>query len=121
KPKAGAAKQAPAKTSGQFATVLRGDAQAQGVQLDKAFRILLVVGAGIVLKGGNRGIEQAVALGATTRDDDIALVQLQAHFTVDVFLRRVNQLLQRQALRRPPVTVVDQFRILRHQTVFQVR
>ena len=43
------------------ATLVRGDAHTQGVELDKALRIRLIVGAGIVFEGGYTLVEQAVS------------------------------------------------------------
>lgn len=39
----------------------RRDTHAQGIELDKSLRVLLVVGALVVLEGGDAFIEQAVA------------------------------------------------------------
>ena len=44
---------------------LRGDAQAQRVQPDEALGVGLVVGAVVVLEGGDRGIEQRIGLRAS--------------------------------------------------------
>src|SRR5690606_20138583 len=82
--------------------------------------ISLVVGAGIVLEGGDGGVEQGV-VGLATRNDDIALVQLQTYDAVHRGLGRVDHLLQHQTLRAPPVAVVDQAGVFGHQLVFQVR
>src|SRR5690606_11949257 len=59
------------------ATLASSDAQAQGVELDETGGIGLVVGAGIVLEGGDVGVEQGV-VGLAPSNDDVALVQLQA-------------------------------------------
>src|SRR5690606_6144580 len=83
-----------------------GDAQAQGVELDEARGIGLVVGAGIVLEGSDVGVEQRL-VGLATGDDHVALVQLQAYHAVHRGLGGVDHLLQHQALRAPPVAVVD--------------
>src|SRR5690606_32907265 len=101
------------------ATLASGDAQAQGVELDETGGIGLVVGAGIVLEGGDVGVEQRV-VGLATSNDDVALVQLQAYHAVHRSLGSVDHLLQHQTLRAPPVAVVDQAGVLGHQLVFQV-
>src|SRR5690606_1462846 len=81
------------------ATALGGDVHAQGVQLDEALGILLVVGAGIVLEGGDVGVERRIVLRLAAGDDDVALVQLEAHHAVHVFLRGIDHRLQHLALR----------------------
>src|SRR6476661_10943159 len=76
-------------------------AQAQGVETDEAFGILLVVGALVVLEGDERrGIERLGAVAAG--DDDVALVELEAHLAFDVLLALVDQGLQHLALGREP-------------------
>src|SRR3569623_1273115 len=90
--------------------------QAQGVELDEARRVLLVVGALVVLeRHQRRGIQRRVALAAG--DDDVALVQLEPHRALDHLLRLVARRLQDLALRREPEAVVDQLGIARHQLV----
>src|SRR5690606_22354373 len=74
---------------------------------------------GIVLESGDAGVEQAV-IGLAAGDDDVALVQLQAHHAVHVFLGGVDHGLQHLPLRAPPVAVVDQAGVARHQLVLQV-
>ncbi len=63
-------------------TQVGGDAHAQGVQLDEAARVALVVGTGIVLEGGDGRVEQRIGLRVAADDDHVALVQLQANRTV---------------------------------------
>ena len=73
-----------------------GNAHAQGVQLDETARIALVVGTGIILKGGDGRIEQRIGLRIATDDDHVALVQLQANRAIDGLLV-IDQHLQRLA------------------------
>src|SRR5690606_38706449 len=69
--------------------------------------------------GRDVGIEQRVVRLAPG-NDDVALVQLQAHHAVHVDLGSVDHLLQHQTLRAPPVAGVDQAGVLGHQLVFEV-
>src|SRR5690554_4847577 len=93
--------------------------QPQRIQLDKAFRILLIVCTLVFFKGGNLLIEQRV-FRLPANNVYVTLVQLQANGTVHVFLSLVDQRLQGFTLRGPPVSVVDHLGIARHQAVFQV-
>ncbi|BBG29740.1 sugar kinases, ribokinase family [Zymobacter palmae] len=81
--------------------------------------IFLIVCTRIIFKRCNRCIEQGV-IGLTTNNRYTAFVQLNANHTVDDALRFVDGGLQHVAFRRPPVTVVHDFRVLRHQTILQV-
>src|SRR3990167_1967769 len=105
--------------SEHFAPFARGDAHAQGVELDKSTGVGLVVRAAIFFEGGDIGVEQRV-IGLAPRDDHVALVQFHAHHAVHVGLGGVDHLLQHQTLRAPPETVVDQAGVFGHQLVFQV-
>ena len=67
------------------------------------------------------GSNSESVLRVAADDDHVALVQLDAHPAVDVGLRMVDQRLQRLALRAPPVAVVDQAGVARHQVVLEVR
>lgn len=107
------------KISEKLATFVRRDAHAQGVELDEARCVGLVVRAAIFFESGNIGVEQRL-VGLATGDDHVALVQLQANNAVHVGLGSVDHLLQHQTLRAPPVTGVDQAGILWHQLVFEV-
>ena len=51
----------------------------------------------------------------------IALINFQAHPTVHLRLRGIDHRLQHLPLRRPPVAVVDQACVARHQIVLEVR
>src|SRR6266568_5595474 len=84
---------------------LGGDAQAQGIEANESVGVGLVVGAGIVLEGGDARVEQRIGLRIAADDDDIALVELDADPAVHDLLGVVDQHLQRLALRRPPVAV----------------
>ena len=93
--------------------------QAERVQLDEAGRVLLVVGAGVVLEGDDLvGIERFRARPAD--DDDIALVELERDLALDMLLALVDQRLQHLALRREPEAVIDELGIARHQRVLQM-
>src|SRR5471032_2969262 len=95
------------------------DAHAQRVQLDEAAGVGLVVGAAVFVEGGDGHVEQRVGLGIARDDDHIALVEFDAHPAVDGRLRVVDQRLDGDALRRPPVAVVDHRRVARHQVVLR--
>src|SRR5208282_18847 len=97
------------------------DAQAQGVELDEAAGILLVVGALVVVEGRHDRVEQRIGLRLAADHDHVALVELQSHAAVHRPLRRIDHRLQHDSLRRPPVAVVDQARVARHELVLQVR
>src|SRR3990167_1471255 len=104
-----------------FLVQIGRDAQTQRVELDEARRILLVVGALVVLEGGDGRVEQRVGLRVAANDNHVALVQFDAHPAVHALLGVVDQRLQCLAFRRPPVAVVNHRRVARHQVVFQVR
>jgi len=82
---------------------VRRDAHAQCVQLDEAARVGLVVGAAVLVEGGDGLVEQRIRLRIACDDDHVALVQLDAHPAVHALLRVVDQRLQRDAFRCPPV------------------
>src|SRR3989338_1878846 len=105
--------------SEHLAPFARRDAHAQGVELDKAAGIRLVVSAAIFFEGGDIGVEQRV-IGLAPGDDHVALVQFHAYHAVHVGLGGVDHLLQHQTLRAPPETVIDQAGVFRHQLIFQV-
>ena len=83
-------------------------------------RVLLVVGALVVLEGGDGRVEQRVGLRVAAGDDDVALVELEAHPAVDALLGVVDEGLQREALGAPPVAVVDHAGVARHEVVLEV-
>src|SRR5690554_1571517 len=93
--------------------------QPQCIQLDKAFRILLIVRTLVFFKGRNLLVEQGL-FRLPANNVYVTLVQLQANGTVHVFLSLVDQRLQGFTLRGPPVAVVHHLGIARHQAVFQV-
>src|SRR5471032_1416041 len=77
---------------------LRGNAQPQGVQLDEAARVGLVVGAAVVFHGGDGLVEERV-LRLASRGEHGALVELHAYPSVHVLLGGVDQTLQKLSLR----------------------
>ena len=79
----------------------------------------MVVGPAIVLEGRDIGVKQGV-IGAATGVVDVALVQLETDLTADALLRFVDHRLQHFALGTPPVAVVDQAGVTRHQLVLHV-
>src|SRR3546814_560147 len=100
--------------------LFREQFQAQSVELDEARRILLVIGAGVVLEG-----DMALAVEAERRlaadDAGVALVKLEADGAGDVRLAMVDRRLQHLAFGREPEAVVDELGIFRHQLVLEVR
>src|SRR4030065_1645193 len=64
----------------------RRDPQAQRVELDETARVFLVVGAGVVFKGCDGRVEQRIGLRVAADDADAALVELEPHAAVDMFL-----------------------------------
>src|SRR5690606_14631721 len=104
----------------QRTTFAGGNTQTQGVELDKAVGIAMIVGTGIVFKGGYSSVEQGV-VGLAANYHDVALVQFQADYAINALLGSINHLLQHVALGAPPVAVVDHGGVLGHQLVFQVR
>src|SRR5688500_52782 len=58
--------------SEQLAALAGGDAHAQGVELDEARRVRLVVSAAVFLEGRDVGVEQRV-VGLAANHDDVAL------------------------------------------------
>src|SRR5262245_29513744 len=65
-------------------------AQAQRVELDEARRVLLVVGALVVLeRDQRRRVKRLRTLAPDHRD--VALVELQPHLALDVLLTLVDQ------------------------------
>src|SRR5690606_36856637 len=94
-------------------------AQAQGVQLDEALSVVVVIGLDAFLEGHQVLIVQAlVALAAD--DGDIALVELDPHHARDLGLGVVDGGLQHLALGREPEAVVDQVGVFDRQFVLQV-
>src|SRR3712207_2531902 len=95
------------------------DAQAQRVQLDEAFGVALVVGAGVVLEGNDLvRIERLWRLAADDRGQ--ALVELEAYGAGHVLLTVVDRRLQHLALGREPESVVNELCVARHQLVLEV-
>src|SRR5258708_15545040 len=94
-------------------------AEPERIQLDEAFGVALVVGAGIFLEGDVlHGVERLGRLAADHRG--VALVELQPHRAADVLLALVDQRLQHLALGRIPEAVIDQLGIFRHQLVLEM-
>src|SRR6266568_4219768 len=100
---------------------LRRDAHSQRVELDEAGGVGLIVCAAVFLESGDGGVEERVLVGLAADDGDVALVELQAHAAVHAGLRSVDHALEHFPLRAPPVAVVDEARVARHQLVLQVR
>src|SRR6266581_4724417 len=100
---------------------LRRDAHSQRVELDEAGGVGLIVGAAVFLEGGDGRIEERVLAGLAPDDGDVALVELETHRSVYALLRGVDHALEHFPLRAPPVAVVDEARVARHQLVLQVR
>src|SRR5215831_3177224 len=93
--------------------------QPQRIETDESRRVLLVVGALVVFEGDEAGgIERLVAFA--TGDDDIALIELEAHHALHLLLALVDQRLQHQPLWREPKSVVDELGVARHQLVLEV-
>src|SRR3546814_4823700 len=89
------------------------EAQAQRVQLDESLGVALVID-GVFLEGHMlHRLERVGRLAAF--DDDVALVELQAHRAVYPLLALGDQRLQHLALGRPPETDVDLLRIVRYE------
>src|SRR6266545_710084 len=99
----------------------RRDAHSQRVELDEAGGVGLIVSAAVFLESGDGRVEERVPVGLAADDGDVALVELQAHAAVHAGLRSVDQGLQEFPLRAPPVAVVDEARVARHQLVLEVR
>src|ERR1043165_46662 len=76
-----------------FASPAGRDPHPQRVQPDEARGVGLIVGAFVVLEGGDRRVEQRF-LRRAAGDQHRALVELDAHRAVDRPLRGVDQLLQ---------------------------
>src|SRR5690606_18750597 len=97
----------------------RDQPQPESVQPDEAFGVLLVIGARVLLEGHVLfAVERMVR---PTRDrGGAALVELHPHGAGDMVLGLVDQRLQRLAFGAEPEAIVDQFRIARHDRVFQV-
>ena len=100
--------------------MLRGQrAKPERVEADEACRVLLVIGAAVILEGDERvAVERLRALAAG--DDDVALVELQAHRALDVLLAPVDGRLQHLTLRAEPEAVVDELGVFRDEAVLQV-
>ena len=96
------------------------DFQAQGVELDEAGGVVLVVGLGRV--GIHRGDVRIVKAhrGFAAGNHDVALIQLHPHGAGHVLLALGHERLQRQPFRREPVAVIHQLRVARDERVAQV-
>ena len=91
----------------------------QGVELDEAGRVAVVVGDGAFLEGYEVLVVKRVrALAADHRD--ITLVKLEPHLAADEFLAAVNGSLEHCALRGEPEAVIDKLGIFRHQLVLEM-
>mmetsp|Transcript_21541 Transcript_21541/g.38393 ORF Transcript_21541/g.38393 Transcript_21541/m.38393 type:complete len:238 (-) Transcript_21541:760-1473(-) len=93
--------------------------QAQGVELDEARGIVLIVQAAVVLEGGDLRVVQRVGRFAADHGDG-ALVQLQTHAALHLLLSFVHHRLQGNALGGVPEAVVDHLCVLRHHLILQV-
>src|SRR5690554_235926 len=93
-------------------------AQAEGIQLDEALCVALVVDR-VLLEGHVLLAVEALRALATDNGDG-ALIELQAHRAFHMLLTLVDRRLQHLPLRREPEAVVDQLGIARHQLVFEV-
>ena len=95
------------------------NAHAQCIELDEASSVGLVVGATVVIEGGDAGVKQAVRQALSAHAHDGAFVEFQAHEPVGRCLGRIDQALQELSLGAEPVTVVDQPGVAWHQIVLQ--
>ena len=84
-------------------------------------RIFLIECARVVFECGDGGIEQRIAVRIARNRRHRSLVQLEAYPPVDVLLRMVDQHLQCAPLGTPPIAVVDEARVPRHQVVLEMR
>src|SRR5277367_5625946 len=98
-----AARAPPQRCWGGKASLLRAaltqaaQAEAERVQLDEAFGVALVVGAGVFLEGDVlHRIERLWGLAADHRG--VALVELEPHRAAHILLALVDQRLQHLAL-----------------------
>ena len=82
--------------------LLGRDKQPQRIELDEACGIFPAAGTGLVLECGDGCIELRI-IRFTAHHNNAALLEYLAFLTVDVLLRKIDQLLQGQPLRRPPV------------------
>ena len=67
----------------KIAAAVGSNAQTQGVEFDKALGISLIIGATIIVKGGDIGIKQTVSGRLASDNTDIALVQFNPHLAID--------------------------------------
>src|SRR5947207_11839969 len=97
---------------------LRGEAEAQCLQADKALGVALVVNL-VFLEGD---VRQAVEAVRRLPPDDRrrALIEFQPHTPLDLLLALIDRRLQHLALGREPEPVVDQLGIARHQLVLEM-
>ena len=79
----------------------------------------MIVGAAVVIKGGDAGVKQAVGMALTAHTHDGAFVELQAHEPVGGGLRGIDQALEEFALGAEPVAVVNEPGVAWHQVLFE--
>src|SRR5260221_1965922 len=111
----------PLKSSdyNMLAATLFQQTQAQGIQLNEAGRIALVIGAGIFFESDM--LQRIEALRRLAADHgDIALVELQADIAFDMLLRFIDQGLQHLTFGREPEAVIDELGITWHQLVLEM-
>src|SRR5664280_3110368 len=103
----------------QLFLALAERAQPQGIELDEARGIAVIVSHRTFLEGDEILIVQRI-LALAADHDDISLVEFQAHPTGDIGLAVIDRRLQHLALRREPEAVVDEIGIFRHQLVLEM-
>src|SRR5208283_425065 len=95
-------------------------AQPQGVELDEARCVAMVISARAFLEGHEILVIEGVS-ARTANDESRALEKFQTHPAGDELLATVNEGLQHFALRRKPKSIVDDLGIFWHQLVLEMR
>src|SRR6266850_1288214 len=85
----------------QLLLALAERAQPQGVELDEARGVTMIVGDRAFLEGDEILIVQRI-LALAPDHDDVALVEFEAHAAGDIGLAVIDRRLQHLALRREP-------------------
>src|SRR5262245_49743252 len=101
------------------AAALAEKAQAERVELDEASRVLLIVGAGIILESHDRVRVERFRRRAAD-DNDVALIELEPDLAFDMLLALIDQRLQHLAIGREPEAVIDELGIARHQLILEM-
>ena len=91
--------------------------QPQSVQFNESFGVFLIICTFVGLESCYFFVKQRL-LAAAPNHRHTAFIELQADVAIHVLLRLIDRRLQRFTLWRPPIAVINQLSVTRHQLVF---